>query len=129
MSESNLKSSPEERYMPYETIGEGGMAIIEAAKDKVLNRTVAIKRLKLNHAESEDKRKRFYQEAYILAGLTHPGILPVYDIGEEDGLPFYAMKRIEGRTLRGFIKDRVSDSVKQDSHMFESLYIFERIIV
>ena len=77
----------------------GGIGQVWLAHDKLLDREIALKELKANQAESEINRERFFREAQITAQLTHPGTVPVYDYGEEDGRSYYTMKFVKGRTL------------------------------
>ena len=94
-------STGSHRYLLGETLGEGGMAIVQQATDVQLRRPVAVKRLRGELAHRDDARERFFAEAEILAGLDHPGTTAVYDAGRlADGDCFYAMKKVRGRTLR-----------------------------
>lgn len=79
-------------------LGEGGLGTVLRARDKRLNRWVAIKLLRRLSAEHE---QRFFYEAELTAGLEHPAIVPVHDVGRwHSGEPFYAMKLVEGQSLR-----------------------------
>jgi eukaryotic-like serine/threonine-protein kinase len=94
------------RYELGELIAQGGMGAVYAARDKVLNRRVAVKVLRpeLEHPEAA---ARFRTEARITGQLQHPGVPPVHDLGTlPDGGPFLAMKLIKGRTLSDLLKDR-----------------------
>lgn len=86
------------RYRVERLIAHGGMASVFAAYDEVLDRAVAVKALR--HGESVD-RTRFDREARMLAGLTHPNLVSVYDAGEQDGEVFMVLELIEGPTLAG----------------------------
>lgn len=77
----------------------GGIGHVWLAYDKLLDREIALKELKADQAQSEINRQRFFREAQITAQLTHPGTVPVYDYGEEDGRSFYTMKFVRGKTL------------------------------
>lgn len=95
------------RYRIGETLGEGGMAVVQLATDTHLNRQVAVKRLRPELARQVEVRQRFFDEAEILAGLDHPGAAPVFEAGSlPDGDFFYAMKRLSGRTLRELLSER-----------------------
>ncbi|MBI2898812.1 MAG: protein kinase [Planctomycetes bacterium] len=99
---SELEAVPEvpARLGRYEILGElgrGGMGVVYRARDAELNRTVAVKLLR-GVAEG-DTRSRFLREARTAALLRHPGIVPVFDIGEEKGQPFFVMELIEGQGL------------------------------
>ena len=79
-------------------LGEGGLGTVLRARDKRLNRWVAIKLLRRLSLEHE---RRFFYEAELTAGLEHPAIVPVHDVGRwHSGEPFYAMKLVEGKSLR-----------------------------
>jgi serine/threonine protein kinase/tetratricopeptide (TPR) repeat protein len=80
-------------------LGEGGMGEVWLARDTRLGRTVALKTLPPARAESEDRRRRFEDEARAASALNHPGIAHIYDIGEADGIHFIAMERVDGESL------------------------------
>jgi len=103
-----LPGTTEEHYRVLGSLGQGGMAIVELAIDHRLDRRVAIKRLRKELANKAEARERFFTEAKILAGLDHPGAVPVYEAGRlPDGDHFYAMKRVTGRTLRDILRERI----------------------
>ncbi len=87
------------RYVVERVLGEGGMAVVYLARDLRHDRTVAVKVLR-PEISAEIGAERFLREIKMAAGLTHPHILPVYDSGEADGLLFYVMPSMEGRSLR-----------------------------
>lgn len=89
----------EQRYELIELLGTGGMARVHRARDTVLDRDVAIKRLLPHMAADPDAAARFRSEAQAAAGLNHPGIVTVFDSGEDDQGPFIVMELIEGETL------------------------------
>lgn len=96
----NLTGAPmEQRYELIEVIGTGGMATVHRAHDKVLGRDVAVKRLLPHLAEDPAAAARFSREAQASARLSHPGIVTVFDSGEDDEGPFIVMELIEGETL------------------------------
>ena len=91
-----------DRYEIEEVLGEGGMAFVYKAKDKQLQRTVAIKTLKPNYVNQEKFVDRFRREAQTAANLNHPNIVQIFDWGIEDE-PYFVMEYIEGNTLTSII--------------------------
>jgi serine/threonine-protein kinase len=87
------------RYVVERRLGHGGMATVELARDEQLGRNVAVKRLSPALADDEVFRERFLREARMAGGLSHPNIVAVYDVGEEDGVPYIVMECVEGETL------------------------------
>ena len=87
---------------PYEilsAIGAGGMGEVYRARDKRLDRTIAVKVLAPNLSGNSEYRQRFEREARTVAALSHPHICPVYDIGTHDGLDYLVMEYLEGENL------------------------------
>ena len=87
---------------PYEilsAIGAGGMGEVYRARDKRLDRTIAVKVLAPNLSGNPEYRQRFEREARTVAALSHPHICPVYDIGTHDGLDYLVMEYLEGENL------------------------------
>ena len=91
------------RYEIIAKIGSGGMADVYKAKDHVLNRLVAIKVLKQEYSTDATFVKKFRVEAQSVAGLSHPNIVSVYDVGEDDGVYFIVMELVQGITLKNYI--------------------------
>ena len=91
-----------ERYEIVEILGEGGMAFVYKARDKQLQRDVAIKTLKPNYVNQEKFVDRFRREAQTAANLNHPNIVQIFDWGIEDE-PYFVMEYIEGNTLTSII--------------------------
>ena len=91
-----------ERYEIEEILGEGGMAFVYKAKDRQLQRTVAIKTLKPNYVSQEKFVDRFRREAQTAANLNHPNIVQIFDWGIEEE-PYFVMEYIEGNTLTSII--------------------------
>jgi eukaryotic-like serine/threonine-protein kinase len=93
-------------------IGAGGMGEVYLAQDNRLDRKVALKILPAEVAASQDRMRRFVQEAKAAAALNHPNIAHIYEIGESDGVNFIAMEFIDGHTLRELIHGGQSDLTK-----------------
>ncbi len=93
------------RYEILEQIGIGGMAIVYKARCNLLNRYVAIKVLKPEFAKDELFVKRFRAEAQSAASLTHPNIVSVYDVGQENGINYIVMELLESKTLKDYIDE------------------------
>ena len=94
------------RYEIMGRIGTGGMADVYKAIDRKLNRYVAIKVLKREFREDETFVKKFRTEAQSAAGLSHPNIVNVYDVGEDRGLYYIVMELVEGITLKDYIQKK-----------------------
>lgn len=94
------------RYEIIEKIGTGGMATVYEAKCRLLNRRVAIKVLKDEFSNDSEFIKRFQVEAQSAASLSHPNIVSIYDVGNEDGLHYIVMELIKGKTLKEVIKEK-----------------------
>ena len=95
-----------DRYQIIRTIGEGGMANVYLAYDTILNRNVAVKVLRGDLAGDEKFVRRFKREAISASSLTHPNIVEMYDVGEDNGNNFIVMEYIDGRTLKSLVKKR-----------------------
>ena len=93
------------RYEIISKNGVGGMATVYKAKDKVLNRDVAVKVLKDEFTTDEEFVKRFNSEALAAASLTHPNIVSIYDVGNEDGIYYIVMELVRGKTLKQIITE------------------------
>ncbi len=92
------------RYELGEAIGQGGMADVYLARDRLLDRQVAVKVLSPEFASDPTNFERFRREARAAAGLNHPNIVAVYDWGEEDDTSFIVMEYVPGQTLGDFIR-------------------------
>ena len=92
------------RYAVLSKIGAGGMADVYKGRDQMLNRYVAIKVLKKQYKEDENFVRKFRSEAQAAAGLMHPNIVNVYDVGEDRGLNYMVMELVEGITLKEYIE-------------------------
>lgn len=95
----SARQTTEPRYRLVRPLGHGGMASVYLAEDRELDRPVAIKRLAENLAADPEFRRRFEREASLAARLSHPNIVAVYDVGEEDGRPFIVMEYVEGESV------------------------------
>ncbi len=102
-----------DRYEVLEKIGTGGMSDVYKAKDHKLNRLVAVKVLKQEFSENENFVSKFRVEAQSTAGLMHPNIVNVYDVGDEDGINYIVMELVDGITLKKYIEKKVRLSVKE----------------
>ncbi|PYJ18194.1 MAG: hypothetical protein DME94_02195, partial [Verrucomicrobia bacterium] len=86
-------------YQILEEIGRGGMGVIYRARQRHSRRVVALKRILSCHADSRETLMRFRREAQAAANLDHPNILPIYEVSESEGLPFFSMKFAGGGSL------------------------------
>ena len=93
------------RYEIIEKIGEGGMAVVYKAKDRLLNRYVAIKILRPEFVKDEQFVENFRKESQAAAGLSHPNIVNVYDVGKEGNIHFIVMELIDGKPLSQVIDE------------------------
>ena len=101
------------RYEVLEKIGTGGMSDVYKAKDQKLNRFVAVKVLKQEFSENRNFVSKFRVEAQAAAGLMHPNIVNVYDVGEENGIHYIVMELVEGITLKKYIEKKVRLTTKE----------------
>ena len=102
-----------ERYEIISKVGTGGMADVYKARDHKLNRLVAVKVLKPEFRDDKTFIAKFQKEAQAAAGLAHPNIVNVYDVGEDEGVNFIVMELVEGITLKDYIKKKGKLSVKE----------------
>ncbi|MBR3762526.1 MAG: Stk1 family PASTA domain-containing Ser/Thr kinase [Lachnospiraceae bacterium] len=102
-----------DRYEVIEKIGTGGMSDVYKAKDHKLNRYVAVKVLKQEFSENANFVSKFIVEAQAAAGLMHPNIVNVYDVGEEAGIHYIIMELVEGITLKKYIEKKARLSFKE----------------
>ncbi len=95
-----------DRYEIEKLVGEGGMANVYLARDTILDRKVAVKVLRGDLAGDEKFVRRFQREALSASSLSHPNIVEIYDVGEDEGNFYIVMEYIEGKTLKQLIKKR-----------------------
>lgn len=94
------------RYELIEKIGEGGMAVVYKAKDRLLNRYVAIKILRPEFTQDEQFLESFKRESQAAAGLQHPNIVSIYDVGRTGNINFIVMELVDGHPLSDLIKEK-----------------------
>ena len=102
-----------DRYEILEKVGSGGMADVFRAKCHRLNRYVAIKILKQDYSEDTKFVTKFRGEAQAIAGISHPNIVGIYDVGEENGMYYIVMELVDGITLKKYIEEKGKLSVKE----------------
>ena len=102
-----------DRYEILERVGSGGMSDVYKAKDHILGRVVAIKELKSEFSEDVNFVTKFRTEAQSAAGLEHPNIVNIYDVGSENGCHFIVMEYVEGITLKTYIEKKLQLSFKE----------------
>ena len=102
-----------DRYEILEKIGTGGMSDVYKAKDHKLNRFIAVKVLKQEFSENNNFVNKFRTEAQAAAGLMHPNIVNVYDVGSEGGIYYIVMELVEGITLKKYIEKKVRLTSKE----------------
>lgn len=102
-----------DRYEIIELVGSGGMSEVYKAKDHKLNRYVAVKVLKQEFSDDRNFVSKFRVEAQSAAGLAHPNIVNVYDVGEDEGIYYIVMEFVEGITLKEYIMDHGRLSAEQ----------------
>jgi len=102
-------------YELLEEIARGGMGIVYRARQISLNRSVAVKMILGGLLANEAEVKRFRAEAEVAANLTHPNIVEIYEVGEQDGQHFYSMRFVEGRSLAALIADAQSPISNRDA--------------
>ena len=95
-----------DRYEIIKSIGEGGMANVYLGYDEILDRNVAIKVLRGDLSNDEKFVRRFQREALSASSLSHPNIVQMYDVGEDNGLYYIVMEYVEGKTLKQLLKRR-----------------------
>lgn len=94
------------RYVLLEKVGEGGMALVYKARCQLLNRYVAVKILRPEFIADEEFIKKFKRESMASASLSHPNIVGIYDVGEEDDIYYIVMEYVHGKTLKEYIREK-----------------------
>ena len=108
------------RYELGERIASGGMADVFAARDRTLDRRVAIKRLRADLPD-EGARDRFSREAYALAAFSHPNAVAVYDAGNDGDGPYIVMELVDGPTLAAYLRERGQLSFEEATSILEQM--------
>lgn len=116
LREAGLLSAPESAEPPefperlgdfrlLERLGAGGMGVVYRARQESLGREVALKVIRPDQLFFPDARSRFRREVEAIARLQHPGIVPIYTVGEQDGVPYFAMEHVHGCTLLEVVEE------------------------
>lgn len=92
-------------YELLEEIARGGMGIVFKARQVSLNRIVAVKMILSGHMATPDEVKRFRTEGRAAAGLRHPNIVPIYDVGSQDGQNYFSMEFVDGQNLAQVVRE------------------------
>lgn len=125
--------SPEERYELLKTLGEGGMGVVQLVQDRVLQRSVALKKIKMigfHEVPISETQQillwRLYREAMITASLEHPNIVPIYEMQQVNTQEIcFTMRKIEGQTFRELLKKKRDHSIVLEES--KRLLIFQKI--
>ncbi|SDY74183.1 serine/threonine protein kinase [Evansella caseinilytica] len=110
-----------DRYELLKPVGGGGMANVYLARDMILDREVAVKVLKPQFSEDEEFIKRFRREAQAATSLSHPNVVNIYDVGEEDNLYYIVMEYVKGNTLKDYIQKHGKLDVQEAVHIMTQI--------
>jgi eukaryotic-like serine/threonine-protein kinase len=117
-----------DRYVLAERLGAGATAEVFAASDPDLGRSVALKALRPERGVDPASSRRFLGEVRLLAGLEHPGVVPVHEVGRlPSGTPFYTMRRVRGSTLGALLRSGMPGSLESRESMLHFVDLFERV--
>ena len=116
-----LEAGVNGQYQVVRELGRGGMGVVFLARDIALHRTVAIKVLRHEFVDSEDHRERFRREARLTARLNHPGIVPVYTLGEHHELVYIVMQYVQGCSLAELLRKQSRLSPDQAAQVLYDL--------
>lgn len=111
-------------YQILDVLGRGGMGIVYKAKHVTLNRLVAIKMILAGSHANEDQIKRFMSEARAVAGLQHPNIVQIFDIGEHEELPYFSLEYVDGASLEDVLREESAspnDAAKMVASLAEAM--------
>ncbi|KLU62403.1 serine/threonine-protein kinase PrkC [Peptococcaceae bacterium CEB3] len=109
------------RYEIMEQIGAGGMAVVYRAKDLLLNRIVTVKVLRDQFAADEEFSARFRREAEAAAGLSHPNIVSIYDVGREGATQYIVLEYVEGHNLKEIIREQAPLPPERSLHIVRQI--------
>ncbi|MCD8510852.1 MAG: Stk1 family PASTA domain-containing Ser/Thr kinase [Bacillus sp. (in: Bacteria)] len=110
-----------DRYELVRPIGGGGMADVYLARDIILDREVAVKVLKPQFSEDDEFIRRFRREAQAATSLSHPNVVNIFDVGEEDKLYYIVMEYVQGSTLKNYIQQKGKLQVHEAVHIMEQI--------
>src|SRR4029077_4294695 len=102
-----------ERYEILSTLGEGGMGAVYKARDREVDRVVALKVIRPELANQPEILSRFKQELILSRQVTHKNVVRIFDLGEAEGIKFITMEFVEGRDLRALLRDSAPLSLEQ----------------